>query len=148
MKKLLSILLVCAISLSLFVACGEKDEIKEEHNILTQEEPQDVPEADNEEVESPKTEEPKKEEKTEKPQKSEKPLKTSENKEVATTETAPEVFIIEDGGDNNARICYHLENCKTLQGTKHQKVTWEFIEMLQFRQCPECNPPRYAGYVE
>ena len=145
MKKLLSVLLVCVLSVSLFVACGEKDEVKEEYNILTQEESKDAPEVDNgtEDVE-----EPKKAETPKKSEKAEKPLATSENKDVVTKDTAPEIHIISNGGTNNARICYHLKDCKLLSGTEHQKVTWEMIEMIQFRQCPECNPPRYENYVE
>ena len=142
MKKLLSILLVCVLSVSLFVACGEKDDVKEESNVLTQEESQETPEVDNG---AEKSEEPKK---AEKPKKTEKPLAVSENKDVATKDTAPEIHIISNGGANNARICYHLKDCKLLNGTEHQKVTWEMIEMIQFRQCPECNPPRYENYVE
>ena len=145
MKKLLSILLICVLATSLFVACGKKDEPKDETNILTQEEQQDAPEVDNgtEEVE-----EPKKAETPKKTEKKEKPLAVSDNKEVATSKTAPDVHIISSGGSDNASICYHLESCKLLKGTEHQKVTWEMIEMIQFRQCPECNPPRYADYVE
>ncbi len=145
MKKLLSILLVCVLSLSIFVACGEKDEVNEEYNILTQEESKDAPEADNNTEEA---EEPKKEETPKKAEKKEKPLAVSDNKEVVTSKTAPEVHIVSNGGSDNASICYHLKDCKLLKGTEHQKVTWEMIEMIQFRQCPECNPPRYADYVE
>lgn len=145
MKKLLCVLLVCVLSVSLFVACGKKDEVKEENNILTQEEQQDAPEVDNG---TEKVEEPQKTETPKKTENKEKPLAVSENKEVVTSKTAPEVHIISEGGTNNARICYHLENCKLLNGTEHQKVTWEMIEMIQFRQCPECNPPRYEDYVE
>lgn len=133
MKKILSVLLVCVVVVSLFVACGKNDEVKEKPDNTITQEVQNTPEDDS---------------KSETPKKTEKTLEVSENKEVVTAETAPEVLIIEDGGSDNARICYHLKNCKTLQGTKNQTVTWEFIEMLQFRQCPECNPPRYNGYVE
>lgn len=133
MKKLFSILLVCFISVSVFVACGEKDEPKDESYPLTQEEPQNIPQDDNG---------------SEKPKNTEEPLAVSENKDIVTKDTAPEVHIITNGGTENASISYHLKDCKLLSETEHQKVTWEMIEMIQFRQCPECNPPRYKDYVE
>lgn len=141
MKKLLSILLVCILALSVFAACGKKDEIKtnEEPAANFQEDVKNEPEVSNNEE---KTEEPKKEEV------SYTPVKPSENTEVVTAKTAPEVYIISSGGTDNAHLCYHLESCKLLNGTENQKVTWEMIEMIQFRQCPECNPPRYEDYVE
>ncbi len=69
------------------------------------------------------------------------PLAPSNNKEVVTEEKAPKVYWAMD-------IAYHLENCKALAGANPQEVPWSLVKEIGLRQCPECNPPRYEGYVE
>ena len=129
MKKMLCLLCVCLLCVSVFSACGEKKDVSETPEIVN-----------NSETETNK--EPEKEVPLDTP------LAPSENKEVVTADEAPEIHIINNGGTNNAHICYHLKDCKLLKGTEHQEVTWEMVEMIQFRQCPECNPPRYKNYIE
>lgn len=68
------------------------------------------------------------------------PLALSTNTEVVTEEKAPKVFWTMD-------ITYHVENCKTLADAESQEVPWSLVKEIGLRQCPECNPPRYEGYV-
>ena len=70
----------------------------------------------------------------------------SKNKEVVTSDKAPEVVIIM-GADNSVdNMTYHLKKCKTLKGKTTQDVSWEIVQTVGFWQCPECNPPRYEDY--
>ena len=135
MKKLLCVVLLCLVSLNLFSACGNKNEVSDKNISQSQSESTKVSDNQEEGKETAK-----------------KPVDDypapSKNKEVVSSDTAPEVHIIEDGADKNARICYHLSDCKTLKGTTHKVASWELVETVQFRQCPECNPPRYKNYVE
>lgn len=71
----------------------------------------------------------------------------SENKEVVKEENAPKVFMIQDAESNVDKLTYHLENCKLLEGKETNEVSWEYIKMVGFWQCPECNPPRYEDYA-
>ena len=48
---------------------------------------------------------------------------------------------------NVDKLTYHLENCKLLEGKETNEVSWEYIKMVGFWQCPECNPPRYEDYA-
>lgn len=68
------------------------------------------------------------------------PLAPSKNTEVVTDEKAPKVYWAMD-------IAYHLENCNTLEDAEPQEVPWSLVKEIGLRQCPECNPPRYEGYV-
>lgn len=72
----------------------------------------------------------------------------SENKEVVTEDNAPDVYLVMDNDDNAASISYHLKDCSLLSGGNPQKVAWEMVKTLGFRQCPKCNPPQYEGYIE
>ncbi len=171
MKKIFCIAITLVLALGMLSACGEKEEVVDEKSAAVEEKSEELKEnaaviaeetikaaeETDEKATATQTKEktsstPKKN-KTTSTKKSDKKTESnlpapSKNKEVATADNAPEVHIISEGGDNTTRICYHLKDCSTLKGTTHQKVTWELIEMLQFRQCPECNPPRYADYVE
>ncbi len=71
----------------------------------------------------------------------------SENKEVVKEENAPKIFMIQDAESNVDKLTYHLENCKLLEGKETNEVSWEYIKMVGFWQCPECNPPRYEDYA-
>ena len=71
----------------------------------------------------------------------------SENKEVVKEENAPKVFMLKDAESNVDKLTYHLENCKLLEGIETNEVSWEYIKMVGFWQCPECNPPRYEDYA-
>lgn len=65
----------------------------------------------------------------------------STNKTVVTSENAPTVFWAMD-------TLYHLEGCKSLEGKDSNQISWSVVEQVMLRQCPVCNPPQYAGYVE
>ena len=68
-------------------------------------------------------------------------LAPSTNQAIVTEEEAPKVYWTMD-------IAYHLANCKTLSGQEPKEASWSLVKEIGLRQCPECNPPRYEGYVE
>lgn len=139
MKKFLCLALVLILSVSVFVACGNKEE---------------TPETDNTAVttsdKSDNTSETPAEDKTPEdttPSEKETPTQTevinpSENSHNNTS------FYLITNGTNEENILYHTENCPLLKDKEIQKTSWEMITMLQFRHCAKCNPPKYEGYVE
>ena len=156
MKKFLSLVLVLVLSLSVFAACSKDNDTNEpdktsEPNSTQVEEPieNDTPDETPSPVESNKTNSGKKPAK--KPT-SDIPSAAvpapSTNKEVVTEDSAPDVYLIVDSDNNAASISYHLKDCSLLKGGESQKVAWEMIKTLGFRQCPKCNPPQYEGYIE
>ncbi len=75
------------------------------------------------------------------------PVPPSTNKEVVSDDQAPEeIYWLPTNSDN--MLTYHLKGCPQLEGKEAQKVNWEFVKTLGLRQCPECNPPQYEGYVD
>ena len=130
MKKLLCIILTLVLAMSIFAGC-KKTESNTETPVATgqSETSESTNNAENSEQEYDVPE-------------------PSDNKEVVTAEKAPEVYLIPNSTDNAASISYHLKSCKLLSGEEAQKVAWEMIESIGFRQCPECNPPRYENYIE
>ena len=74
------------------------------------------------------------------------PVPPSSNKEVVTDDDAPvEIYWLKDSSDN---LTYHLENCEQVKGDTAQKISWILVKTIGLRQCPECNPPQYVGYVD
>ena len=145
MKKLLCLAITLVLAMSIFAGCGKTDENNAPNQNATVESGEPV--ENNAEVpenkDADKTEGTKAEEAPELTQPA-----PSTNKEVVTAEEAPEVYLVVGGDDNAASISYHLKGCKLLEGGESQKVAWEMIKTLGFRQCPECNPPQYEEYVE
>ena len=156
MKKFLSLVLVLMLAVSVFAACGKKD------NAQT---PESTGESDKTQVEEPiennNTEETPSPVESDKTSSGKKPAKKptndipsaatpapSTNKEVVTEDNAPDVYLVIDSDDNAASISYHLKGCNLLKGREPQKVAWEMVKTLGFRQCPKCNPPQYEGYIE
>lgn len=70
----------------------------------------------------------------------------SENKEVVTEENAPKLYILANADSNVDQITYHLAGCPLLEGKEIQEVSYEFLQMVGYWQCPQCNPPRYENY--
>ncbi len=73
------------------------------------------------------------------------PVPESSNKEVVSDDKAPDKIFWLMSGDNN--LTYHLENCAQIKDKGAQEVSWEIVKTIGLRQCPECNPPQYEGYV-
>lgn len=153
MKKLLCLLLVLTLAMGIFASCGKKDEGADPAPVAedagtpaeTGTEVEEVPEV----TESTEEKEEKKDDKKEDAEEVEYDVpEPSENKEVVTEDEAPTVYLVVGGDDNAASISYHLDGCKLLSGGEKQEVAWEMVKTLGFRQCPECNPPQYEGYVE
>ncbi len=67
-------------------------------------------------------------------------LAPSTNKEVVEDESKTDVYW------DLSSIAYHLKGCPEAKGA--QKIEWDSVKLIGLRQCPECNPPRYEGYVE
>ncbi|MBQ3118706.1 MAG: hypothetical protein IJC10_02965 [Clostridia bacterium] len=156
MKKFLSLVLVLVLSLSVFAACGKGNDTNE---------PDKTGEANNTQVEeliennkADETPAPAANDSTSSGNKpAKKPTSNipsaatpapSENKDVVTENNAPDVYLVINSDDNAATISYHLKECNLLKGGESQKVAWEMIKTLGFRQCPKCNPPQYEGYIE
>lgn len=156
MKKLLCLVLALVLALSVFAACGKKDNADD---------PQKTGDPNSAQVEEPvENEEPAE---SEKPAESSTPAPTnkpskkpanevpsaatpapSTNKEVVTESEAPDVYLAVGSDDNATSISYHLKDCKLISGIESHKVAWAMVKELGFRQCPKCNPPRYEGYIE
>jgi len=131
MKKLLCLVLALVLALSVFTACGKKNDSDKEKPATEEATPaenEDNTKGDN--VTSADVPAP------------------SDNKEVVTAENAPDVYLVMGGDDNAVSISYHLKGCKHLSGVESQQINWDMVKTLGFRQCPECNPPRYEGYIE
>lgn len=74
------------------------------------------------------------------------PVPPSSNKEVVTDDKAPSEIYWLMGDSNN--LTYHLKSCPQLKDKEAQKVDWNLVKTIGLRQCPECNPPQYEGYVD
>ncbi|MBR4874298.1 MAG: hypothetical protein IKU87_00540 [Clostridia bacterium] len=70
----------------------------------------------------------------------------SENKEVVSSAHAPEIFMLIDADSESARMVYHLKDCPEIAGEDATEVSWEYVQLIGFWQCPKCNPPRYEDY--
>ncbi len=155
MKKFLCLVLALVLAMSVFVACGKNDE---QSNVPASGESEktemNTPAEDKvEETEAPaESGKPAQNKPAKKPAKSDVPAAAtpapSTNKEVVTEGSAPDVYLAVDSDDNATSISYHLKGCGLLKGTNPQKVAWDMVKTLGFRQCPKCNPPRYEGYIE
>ncbi len=150
MKKLLCLVLALVLTVSLFAACGKGNDVDE---------PQKTVDPNQAQIEEPvESETP---DESPAPVESSKPAKKpsgdvpsaatpapSTNKEVVTEDKAPDVYLVVDSDDNAVKISYHLKDCSLLKDKQPQKISWEIIQTLGFRQCPKCNPPQYQGYIE
>jgi len=147
MKKLLCIALALMLTMSIFAGCGKTEKTDApEQNVTEDSGKQSETKTDAPEGKSSDAPEGKKDDGTPAPELTQPAPST--NKEVVTEEEAPDVYLVMGGDDNAASISYHLEGCKLLEGGESQKIAWEMVKTLGFRQCPECNPPQYEEYVE
>lgn len=156
MKKFLCLVLVSMLAVSVFAACGKSDGAGDSQKTADTNQAQiEEPVESEEPVENEKPVESSTPAPNNKPSK--KPASNvpsaatpapSTNKEVLTEDNAPDVYLVVDSDDNAASISYHLKGCSLLGGGESQKVAWEMIKTLGFRQCPKCNPPQYEGYIE
>lgn len=121
MKKLLCLVMVLTLAVSLFSGCGCEKKYAPDDVSAIEKAKEDAPVIKNKKPE------------------------VSENKEVVTADEAPEVYIAMD--EEGGVMCYHLKDCKTLEGKDAQVIPWANVQMVGFWQCPECNPPRYEGYA-
>lgn len=149
MKKLLCLVLALVLATSIFTACGKKNEDNAD-TPKTEEtgKPAESGEVTEESKAAAEGEEVKEGEKAPEAEVKYDIPEPSENKEVVTEEKAPDVYIVMDSPDNKVSISYHLKDCKLIKGSNPQQIAWEMVKTLGFHQCPECNPPRYEGYVE
>lgn len=156
MKKFLCLVLALMLAVSVFAACGKKDNVDDSQKTADTNQTQiDEPVESEEPIESEPPAESSNPAPAKKPAK--KPANNvpsaatpapSINKEVVTESEAPEVYLAVGSDDNATSISYHLKDCKLISGTESHKVAWAMIKELGFRQCPKCNPPRYEGYIE
>lgn len=70
----------------------------------------------------------------------------SENKEVVSSGDAPQIYMLIDADSEISRMVYHLEGCPEISGEDATEVSWEYVQLIGFWQCPKCNPPRYEDY--
>ncbi|MBO5734454.1 MAG: hypothetical protein J6R66_06165 [Clostridia bacterium] len=148
MKKLLCLVLALMLALSVFAACGKKNDSNEEKPATEEATPaenEDNTEEGNAPSGDANSSNPSDE--TGSAPSPDVPA-PSDNKEVVTTEDAPDVYLVVGSDDNAVSISYHLKSCKHLSGVESQQISWDMVKTLGFRQCPECNPPRYEGYIE
>lgn len=138
MKKFLCLVLTLILAMSLFVGCSKTEET------VKPESTQKSESAENGN-ETPTGKKPS-EQASSVPSAS--VPETATNKEVATAETAPDVYIASGSKDNAVNISYHLKDCSLIEGLTINKMPWDSVKELGFWQCPNCNPPRYEGYVE
>lgn len=156
MKKLLCLVLALMLAVSVFAACGKSDDTDDSQKTADTNQAQiEEPVGSNNPIESEKPVESSTPAPNSKPAK--KPASDvpsaavsapSKNKEVVTEDDAPDVYLVIDSDDNVASISYHLKECSLLKGGESQKIAWEMVKTLGFRQCPKCNPPQYEGYIE
>lgn len=127
MKKYISLILAVLLSFSVISGCTKdnKNNEKVDPPVSSQAE---TPIENGGETENPLPEE-------------------SENKEVVSDDNAPKVFVAVDAENEEDRITYHLEGCKHLKDGEPMEVAWEYVKLIGFWQCPDCNPPRYEGYL-
>ena len=139
MKKFLCLILVLLLSLSVFAACGNKEENKKsENDIVSQNELSTNTQKEEIPVSSDASaNEDAKKDTTEK----------VEIKKDSKNGNSQDFYLILNG-TNEESITYHTEKCPLLKDKEIQKTPWEMITMLQFRHCSKCNPPKYEGYVE
>ena len=136
-----SLVLVCSLLLCTACGCAKKDAASAPAKApaQTQETTDATPTASAsvENAENPKTDD----KKTSAPT----PVPESKNKEVVSDDNAPDKIFWLMSGENN--LTYHLENCAQIKDKGAQDVSWEIVKTIGLRQCPECNPPQYEGYV-
>lgn len=120
MKKFLCLILVLLLSVSVFTACGNnaKDTENSEKIVL-----QNETDSSNDKVEK------------------------VEIKKDSKNDNAQDFYLISNETDKENTL-YHTGACPLLKDREIQKISWEMIEMVQFRHCAKCNPPKYEGYVE
>ncbi len=152
MKKILCLILVLILSVSVITACGNNDtKTQETENdmVTTSDEKNENKEESKEEAPSPDitpaTENTKKDAVS---KKSDDKVTVSEEKTDNVPSGNSSDFYLILSGTNEESILYHTGACPLLKDREVQKTSWEMIEMLQFRHCAKCNPPKYNGYVE
>ncbi len=146
MKKFLCLVLTLTLAMSVFAACGKKDDANKSDKPQAEEtSAQKDTETENEEIPDESVEKYEGDVSTVPPADVPAP---STNEEVATEETAPDVYIAMNSTDNAVSISYHLKDCSLTKGLTLQQIAWESVKELGFWQCPNCNPPRYEGYIE
>lgn len=146
MKKFLCLVLALMLAMSVFAACGKKDDANKNDKPQTEEtNTQKDAETESEEILDESVEKYEGDVSTVPPANVPAP---STNEEVATEETAPAVYLAINSTDNAVSISYHLKDCSLTKGLAVQQIAWESVKALGFRQCPDCNPPRYEGYIE
>ncbi len=146
MKKFLCLVLTLVLTMSVFAACGKKDDANKSDKPQTEEtSAQKDAETESEEASDESVEKYEGDVSTVPPADVPAP---SSNEEVATEETAPDVYIAINSTDNAVSISYHLKDCSLTNGLTVQQMAWESVKAMGFRQCPGCNPPRYEGYIE
>ena len=143
MKKILCLILVLILAIGVMVACGNND-------TKTQKTEEDIVTAYDEKADN-KEETPipdgtlKKEDVT--PKKEAETTKDTAKSPEVKNDTSSDFYLILNGTSEES-ILYHIVGCPLLKDKEIQKTSWEMIEMLQFRHCAKCNPPKYKGYVE
>lgn len=157
MKRLLCLILVLALSVTVMAACGSNAD--EPATAQTENNAENSPSTSNEEVATENTDVNSESDTPEKdtPETSSKaPANTpkkeesnsSNNQTITDFSNAPDVYLISSGGNDADSISYHLKGCSALSGSEYQKITWEMVQTLGFRQCTKCNPPKYEGYID
>ncbi len=143
MKKFLCLILVLLLSMSVFAACtNNAEDAEDSEKIVSQNETKKTNEEAKESELPIKEDTPKKE--------ADAPKDTVEKVEIKkdTASNQTQDFYLILNGTNEESITYHTQKCPLLKDKEIQKTSWEMIEMLQFRHCSKCNPPKYEGYVE
>ena len=148
MKKFLCLVLALVISSSFMIGCSndntnaspdlEQSDVvpSDTANSETPKESENVPENTGEKsVNNPATQ-PKN------------PVASSKVLSSENLDDKPDIYFISTGGSDADSISYHLKDCSALSGKEYQKISWEMVTALGFRNCAKCTPPKYEGYIE
>lgn len=144
MKKLLCLILVLILSLGVMAACGNNDTKTSgtESDVSTS---SDENTEDKETIATPDGTPAKEDAASQK--KNDKAAVSEEKPDNVPSGNSSDFYLVLNG-TNEESILYHTGACPLLKDKEVQKTSWEMIEMLQFRHCAKCNPPKYKGYVE
>ena len=133
MKKFLCLVLVLILAMSVFSACSSETAVPDDKPIKAEEGKSGAtppPAASGGEATPAEGE------------------STSGEDATVSGGATPAVYLATDATDNDVKISYHLDGCTATKGLTVQEIDWDMVKTLGFRQCQQCKPPKYEGYIE
>lgn len=134
MKKFLCLVLTLILAMSVFSACSSETAVPDDKPVQAEENKSGAtppPATSDDEVVPPAEGE-----------------STSVEDATVSGGTTPAVYLAMDATDNDVKISYHLDGCSAIKGFTVQEIDWDMVKALGFRQCQQCKPPKYEGYIE